>query len=55
MHLKLNIDVTFNIWKVIVIGQVAIKALKLGRAIHRARVLGKNKVSEKLIEKFDDL
>ena len=56
MQIKLSINIEIrNPWKLIVLGQVAVKAFKLMRAQHRARKIGKQKINTEVLAKYDDL
>ena len=55
MNIKLSINIKINPWKAIVLVQLGFKAIKLIRALHHARTIGKKTLNIELIAAFDDL
>ena len=56
MRVKLSINFEIkNPWRLIVLAQVALKGLKLLRALHHAHKISKNKINKEILSKFDDL
>ena len=56
MRVKLSVNFEIkNPWRLIVLAQLAVKGLKLIRALHRARQLGKKIIKLDTVSQFDDL
>ena len=55
MRVKLSINLELNPWKAVVLAQLAVKGIKLIRALHRARQLGKKIIKLDTVSQFSDL
>ena len=55
MRVKLSVNIEINPWKAIVLVQVALKGLKLLKALHHAHKIAKNKINKEALSKYDDL
>ena len=56
MRVKLSVNFEIkNPWRLIVLAQLAVKGIKLIRALHKARQLGKKIIKLDTVSQFNDL